>query len=166
MSGLGGFWKLITRGSGVRRMTLFYVLVAIGMGSMLALQAGINGQLRIRTGDAIQAALISTSLSTTSLLIIALLERHPVASINQLTDGPWWIWTGGFLGAALVALTLVMVTRLGGAVLFAAIVVGQMLTALTIDHYGFFGVPQHSINAPRVAGALCLVLGVVLIRAF
>jgi transporter family-2 protein len=41
-----------------------------------------------------------------------------------------------------------------------------MLAALIIDHFGYFGIPQHSVSAPRAAGALLLVVGVVLIRAF
>jgi bacterial/archaeal transporter family-2 protein len=147
-------------------MTLFLVLIAVGMGSLLAVQAGINAQLRLRTGDAIQAALISTSVSTASLLIVTLIRRHPIAPLHQLTNGPWWIWTGGLLGAVIVALTLVLVTRLGSAVLFASIILGQLLAALAIDHYGLFGVPQHSVNGQRITGAVMLVAGVVLIRAF
>jgi bacterial/archaeal transporter family-2 protein len=150
----------------VRPMTVFLVLIAVGTGSMLAVQAGINAQLRLRTGDAIQAAMISTSVSTISLLLLTLIRRRPFAPLHQLTDGPWWIWTGGVLGAAIVTLTLVLVTRLGGAVFFGSIVLGQLLAALAIDHFGVFGVQQHAINPQRVAGAVMLVGGVILIRAF
>src|SRR5262245_54583050 len=124
-------------------MTLFFMLIAVGMGAMFATQAGINAQLRIRTGDAIQAAAVSTCVSTITLLTLTLIRRHPVASFDQLTSGPWWIWTGGILGAAIVALTIVMVVRLGAATLIASILVGQMVAAIIIDQYGFFGVPQH-----------------------
>lgn len=154
------------QGSEVRPMTLFLVLIAVGMGVLFAMQAGINAQLRIRTGDAIQAAAVSTCVSTITLLTLTLIRRRPVASFDQLTSGPWWIWIGGVMGAAIVALTIVMVVRLGAATLIASILVGQMLAAITIDHYGFFGVPQHTVSAPRIAGALLLVVGVVLIRTF
>jgi bacterial/archaeal transporter family-2 protein len=150
----------------VRPMTFILLLVAVGMGVLFAVQAGVNAQLRIRTGDAIQAALISTSVSTMTLFIIAFIRRQPVASLDQLTSGPWWIWLGGVMGAVIVALTLVLVVRLGAAVLIASILVGQMLAALTMDHFGLLGVSQHSISAPRVAGAVLLVVGLVLIRAF
>jgi transporter family-2 protein len=160
------FVWLRKKGSVVRLMTVFLLLVTVGMGGLLAIQAGVNAQLRVRTGDAIQAALVSTSVSTITLLTVAMISRHPVASIDRLTSGPWWIWLGGVMGAAIVALTLVMVTRLGAAVLFAAILVGQMSTALALDHFGLLGVPQHAVSAPRILGVLLLVAGVVLIRAF
>jgi len=147
-------------------MTLLLVLIAVGMGSLLAIQAGINAQLRVRTGDAIQAAMISTCVSTITLVLVTLARRRPFAPLHQLTDGPWWIWIGGILGAVIVALTLVLVTRLGGAVLFASSILGQLVAAMAIDHYGLFGVPQHSVNAQRIAGAAMLVGGVILIRAF
>ena len=150
----------------MRLMTIFLLLIAVGMGVLFAVQAGVNAQLRIRTGDAIQAAAVSTCVSTITLITLTLIRHKPVASLDQLTSGPWWIWTGGVMGAVIVALTLVMVVRLGAAVLIASILVGQMLAAITIDHYGFFGVPQHAVSAPRIAGALLLVVGVVLIRAF
>jgi transporter family-2 protein len=150
----------------VRLMTVFFLLIAVGMGVLFAMQAGINAQLRIRTGDAIQAAAVSTSVSTITLFVITLIRHQPIAPLDQLTSGPWWIWIGGVMGAVIVALTLVMVVRLGASVLIASILVGQMLAALIIDHFGYFGIPQHSVSAPRIAGALLLVVGVVLIRAF
>jgi transporter family-2 protein len=150
----------------VRPMTVFLILVAVGTGSLLAIQAGINAQLRLRTGDAIQAAMISTAVSTISLLLLTIARHKPFAPFHQLSDGPWWIWIGGVLGAAIVTLTLLLISRLGGAVFFGSTVLGQLLAALVIDQYGLFGVQQHSINAPRVAGAAMLVGGVILIRAF
>jgi bacterial/archaeal transporter family-2 protein len=150
----------------VRLMTVLLILTAVGMGVLFSVQAGVNAQLRIRTGDAIQAAAISTSVSTITLLVITLIRHQPIAPLGQLTDGPWWIWIGGVMGAVIVALTLVMVVRLGASVLIASILVGQMLAALTIDHFGYFGVSQHAVSAPRIAGALLLVVGLVLIRAF
>jgi bacterial/archaeal transporter family-2 protein len=46
----------------------------------------------------------------------------------------------------------------------ALIVVGQMLGSLTFDHFGLLGIPQHPTTSTRLAGAVFLVLGVVLIR--
>jgi len=40
-----------------------------------------------------------------------------------------------------------------------------MLGSLAFDHFGLFGVPQHSASLVRLAGVAFLILGVVLIRA-
>jgi bacterial/archaeal transporter family-2 protein len=57
-----------------------------------------------------------------------------------------------------------MVPRLGAATVLALIVVGQMIGSLAFDHFGAFGIPQHSANPLRLAGAALLVLGVALVR--
>lgn len=57
-----------------------------------------------------------------------------------------------------------MVPRLGAATTLALVVVGQMVGALMLDQFGLFGTPQHPVSVLRIAGAACLILGVVLIR--
>lgn len=140
------------------------VLMTIGMGTLLAAQVGVNGVLRDRTNSAILAAMISTTTSTTTLLLVTLLARERLPASSLLTSAPWWIWTGGLMGALYVALAPVMAGRLGGAFFFALVLVGQMLAALVIDHFGLLGLPQQEVSVPKVIGVGLLVAGVVLIR--
>jgi transporter family-2 protein len=140
------------------------VLMTVGMGTLLAAQVGVNSVLRDRTESAILAAMISTATSTTTLLLVTVFARERLPTFSQLADAPWWIWTGGLMGALYVALAPVMADRLGGAFFFALVLVGQMVAALVIDHYGLMGFPQHDVSVPRVIGVGLLVAGVVLIR--
>jgi len=39
-----------------------------------------------------------------------------------------------------------------------------VLTAVTLDHFGAFGLTPHPVSAARLAGAVLLIAGVVLIR--
>jgi transporter family-2 protein len=39
-----------------------------------------------------------------------------------------------------------------------------MLGAIAFDHYGLFGLAEHRVDAPRLAGAMLLISGVILIR--
>jgi transporter family-2 protein len=146
-------------------MVVLLMLTAVGMGSVLATQVGVNGRLRVRTGDPVYAALISSTIAALSLLIYSVVVvREPWPAVVRLTSAPWWIWTGGLMGALYVVMSLVLVSRLGGAALFGSIVLGQMLAAITMDHFGLLGLQRHEVNLWRVFGALLLVAGVVLIR--
>jgi transporter family-2 protein len=58
----------------------------------------------------------------------------------------------------------VLLPRIGAATLIALVVAGQLLSSLLCDHFGWFGVPVHTLDAPRAAGALLLLAGVALIR--
>lgn len=53
--------------------------------------------------------------------------------------------------------------RLGAAASLCLVVLGQLLAALLVDHFGWLGFPQHSISLVRVAGVALLLAGVVLI---
>jgi transporter family-2 protein len=76
----------------------------------------------------------------------------------------WWLWTGGFFGAVYIVVAIALLPRLGAATVVALIVAGQMLASLAFDHFGLLGLTPHPVSLPRLAGALLLIAGVVLIR--
>lgn len=152
----------------MRRMAIWgLVLVAMLMGAFMAVQPAINGQLRLQVGTAAQAAMISTFVSTVSLAFFVFVVLRPDwPPLRELLHNPWWIWTGGLLGAVYVAMSVVLVQRLGGGVAFSLVILGQMVTVLVLEQFGLIGVPVHPINAPRVIGVLMVVGGAAMIRLF
>ena len=149
----------------VRAMTLVFVLLAVTIGSLVVVQASINSELRVMVGDAWRAALISTSVSTLSLLVITtVIQGRPWPSGEAVSAATWWMWVGGILGAIYVAASSVLVARLGSAVLFALVILGQLVTSVVMDHFGVLGLEKHDISLPRLIGVAMLLAGVVLIR--
>jgi transporter family-2 protein len=73
-------------------------------------------------------------------------------------------WTGGIFGAIYIAISILMLPKLGAATVLALLVAGQMIGSIVFDHYGLLGVPVHSVNLSRILGALLLMAGVLLIR--
>jgi bacterial/archaeal transporter family-2 protein len=73
-------------------------------------------------------------------------------------------WTGGIFGAIYIAISILLLPRLGAALVVALIVLGQMLGALAFDHFALLGVPENPVSLTRVVGAALLIAGVVLIR--
>lgn len=148
-------------------MFILLMASAVSLGSLIAVQVAINSRLRVRTGDPVHAALISSSISVVCLfLYAAIVLRQPIPHVANLKAAPWWIWTGGFMGATYVVFSLVLITRLGSAMFLALIVVGQMTVALVMDHFGLFSLARHEISPLRIVGTFFLVVGVVLIRRF
>jgi transporter family-2 protein len=143
---------------------ILYIVLAVAAGFCLPTQAGINSRLNLWTQSPILAAAISFAVGTAALIVYAVMLRTPLPSISNLKQYPWWIWSGGLLGAFLVAATIVLAPRLGAAAMVVLVVTGQMIASLVLDHYGLIGYTVHPINAWRVCGVLLLVVGVVLIR--
>jgi transporter family-2 protein len=143
-----------------------YILLAVVAGFCLPTQAGINAQLNLWSRSAILTATISFAVGTIGLAVYALILRVPLPAVDAVRHHPWWVWSGGLLGAFLVASTVVLAPRLGAASMIALIVAGQMLASICLDHFGWLGYPVHSINGFRLLGAILLVGGVALIRLF
>jgi transporter family-2 protein len=148
----------------VRYRTDMYMLLAIAAGAGLALQAVINTRLRDVTGSAIWAALIQTFVGLATLTVLAVATRDGVPAVAGWSRAPWWVWTGGLLGATYVVAVILTTAPLGAALMVMSVIVGQIVTALLIDHHGWLGVEVQRLSATRLLGAALLVAGVLLIR--
>lgn len=144
--------------------TWLLVLIAFLAGVVAPVQAGVNAQLRAVAGHPAWAALASFSVGTLALLAYYTAARLPWPSPTSLARAPWWSWVGGLLGAFYVFSAVVVAPRLGAAVLIGLVIAGQLVASLVLDHFGLVGFARHPINPARVAGALCLLAGVVLIQ--
>ena len=142
--------------------SLLYLL-AFGAGVVLIVQVGVNSTLREAVGNAGVAALISFVIGSAGLLVFLLLTRAPWPDRAQLAAGPAWAWLGGLLGAFYVVSTILVGPRLGAAALLALIVLGQLVTSLLVDHFGWLGFPEHPLTPLRLLGALLLFGGMLLI---
>jgi transporter family-2 protein len=140
------------------------VALAIALGVLLPVQAGVNAQLRTSLGHPLAAALVSFLVGTAALGLGALAVRLPVPLVAAWSRSPWWHWGGGLIGAAYVAGAIVLAPRLGAATLIAAVVAGQMLASLLLDQFGWVGFPVHEVTPVRLAGAGLIIAGVVLVQ--
>ncbi|NNG04475.1 MAG: DMT family transporter [Inquilinus sp.] len=143
-------------------MPYFFIAFAIMGGAVLPLQALINSRLGGAMNGPVWAATISFAIGTIGLLIFQLAKRTPIPSAEQATSVPAWAWAGGLLGAFYVVAATTTVSRLGAAAMISLGVLGQMLASLLLDHFGVLSGSQ-PINLAKVAGALMLLGGVVLI---
>jgi transporter family-2 protein len=143
---------------------MLFLLLAVLAGAMLPVQTGVNVQLRGLLGQPLAAALVSFLVGTLGLAAVVALLRVPVPVGTAWSRGVWWHWSGGLLGAAYIAGTVVLAPRLGAATLIAALVAGQMTASLIVDHFGWVGFAEHPISPLRLAGAALIVVGVVLVR--
>jgi transporter family-2 protein len=141
----------------------WFVTLALLTGVGIAVQTGVNTQLRSTVGTPLVAAFVSFSVGTALLAVIVAGSRMEVP-IARLARMPWWMWAGGLLGVFIVSTNIVVAPRLGAALLLSLAITGQLAASLVLDHYGAFGFPVHPISAGRIVGALLLVGGVVLVR--
>jgi len=142
------------------KMAPQYLMYAFAAGVGVAIQFGVNGQLRHFSNQPIWASLISFVVGTAALCLCFIATRGPWPAGSQLAHAPWWVWTGGLLGAFYVVVSVVSGPRLGSATLVACVIVGQLTASIVIDHFGWVGYPVHAASPGRIIGALLLLAGV------
>ena len=142
----------------------FLSLLALGAGVSVAVQQVLNGALRTTLGSPAWAGFASYlgGLLTMIIVLFVLGERLP--SWKALADTPWWAWSGGVLGGVFILLMILLLPSLGAATLIALVVAGQMAAAITLDHFGAFGLATHPVSVSRLLGAAFLIAGVILIK--
>ncbi len=143
---------------------VFLYVVALGAGVSVATQQVLNGSLRTALGSPAWAGLASYAGGLVTMIVAVIALREGVPSWKTVVDVPWYAWSGGVFGGAFILLAILLLPTLGAATLFALVIAGQVLAAITLDHFGAFGLTPHPIGTARLVGAALLIAGVFLIR--
>lgn len=144
---------------------IFYCVAFIaGLG--VAIQAGVNSQLRIMVQNPLLTALISFLVGTAGLIIIYLIyyKSIPMPPETPVSEITWWKWTGGMLGVFYIVSMIIVAPKIGAANALGFAVAGQLFFAVILDHFGLIGFEVKPITWIRIAGVLFLLLGVYLIQ--
>jgi transporter family-2 protein len=145
-------------------MKFQYYLLSLLAGVAVAIQTGVNSQLRSDTNNPIFTALISFGVGTVALTILyfGFFQRSP--AFPQAYTFEWWKFTGGLLGVLYVTGVVIAAPRIGAGNALGFIVAGQFIAAIIIDHYGWMGLPIKSISWYRISGIVLLIAGVYFIQ--
>ena len=139
------------------------ILLILFGGAFLSIQAPLNTTLGRAVGSPVNAAFVSFVVGAVALACLALTMRV-TPSMPAVRSLPWWAWCGGFCGAFFVASAAYAAPRLGVATMLTLAVASQLLTAILIDHFGLLGVTSRAMSPGRLAGALLVIVGAVLVR--
>ena len=145
---------------------LLLLPVALAAGMAAPTQFAINTQLRDVVGGPVLAAALSFLVGTVVLFATAAVVRRSVPELGPIASAPWWMWTGGLLGAFFVCASIVLTPRLGAATTVGLFLTGQVIGSIAIDHFGLLGVPVQSASLARIGGALLIVFGVAIVQRF
>jgi len=144
----------------------FWLLVAAAAGILIPVQAAVNSKMRAYVGQPLYATFINFGVGM--IFLGVLLALVPAAndggSWRRAADAPWWAWTGGVLGLVFVTATVVVVRYTGQASFSVAMLAGQTLGALALDHFGWLGTDAREINPSRLLAVVLLGIAVWLMQ--
>jgi transporter family-2 protein len=119
-------------------------------------------------GGMVRHPLVATFVSFAGGMILSILSilivRPVFPSVSQWAAMPWYVYTGGAFGFIFVTAVLTILPRTGVLLLGTGLIVGQLLFASMIDHFGWFGVPLRPFTVFRLIGVSFLLTGLLFIH--
>lgn len=141
-----------------------YLVAAVALGGLVAVQPLINTILSRATGSPISTAAISILIAFIGSLVLLGFGDRGDTSRAALASVPWWVYLAGLIGTAFVAGGVIIAPVTGALLFFLCIVGGQLLAAALADHFGAFGLQVRPISLVRLAGLALVLAGVILVR--
>jgi bacterial/archaeal transporter family-2 protein len=135
--------------------------LAVTAGLAGAVQVAVMGKLGDRIGalEAVMVAAVVTGLLVLPALVVL---RQGFGGLGDTLAQPWWMLTGGALGAFIVLSITIAGPRIGTTAVVGLLIAGQLVAATVIDRFGWFGFEKVMLDAPRVLGLLLLAAGAAL----
>ncbi|HSG56217.1 DMT family transporter [Seohaeicola saemankumensis] len=140
--------------------TTAYALTMLAAGIGIPILAALNSSLGSRLGSPVAAATILFSVALAATLIVLALKGAP--ALAAVIAAPKHL----FLAGLLVAFYILSITfiapkfGIGNAVFF--VLLGQLISAALIDHFGLFGARISPLSLSRAVGIALMAGGVFL----
>jgi len=141
-------------------MEKFHALIlAIIVGLVSSLQPVINSKLGKSVGFK-NAVLINFFVGLLLIFLIILLsDPTSLKQLSKVTSVSPAYLTGGFLGAVIVMLSLLVVPEVGALSAFSIFVCVQLISGAVIDHFGLFGLTKSPLTYFKMFGIFLLLIG-------
>lgn len=151
---------------GLRKNLMWYAL-GISVGALMASQTAINGTLGTYLDSALQSALASFAVGTAILFAVCVWKRNlPGIALAHRGHTPWWVYSGGILGAMYVFINAYLVPEIGTGMTAVLTVTGQMMGGAVVDNFGLLGTERRKVDGHRLTGLALMLAGVALIKMF
>ena len=135
----------------------FAMLIAMISGISMALQGSLNAVLGKYVGQ-IEATLFVHIIGAAVVMMIVLAGLGQGDIANYAT-APWYAYLGGLISVLIIYGVIASIPKVGVALATTAIIVGQVSTALLIDHFGLFGLKKVPFSWEKLVGLVLLAAG-------
>ncbi|WP_066553098.1 DMT family transporter [Croceicoccus bisphenolivorans] len=149
--------------SGQSHMGFFWIaamMFVAGLG--IPVFAALNSSLGQQLGGPIAATAAAFAVGFAVALILLAINGLPARETLQF-DRPW-IWMGAVFILFYAASVSFAAPRIGVGNAIFFVLLGQLVAAAAIDHFGWLGAMPSALTARRLLGIAVMVLGVYLAR--
>ena len=110
------------------------VTLAVTAGAFGAVQVAVMGKLGERIGS-LEAVLVAAIVTGVIVVPTLLVARRGLGGFGETLSQPWWMLTGGALGAFIVLSITIAGPRIGTTAVVGLLIAGQLIAATAIDRF-------------------------------
>ncbi|MCU9812009.1 DMT family transporter [Paraclostridium sp. AKS81] len=109
-------------------------LISILTGVVLSIMVVLNGDLGNATGNYISSVIIHF-VGLIGIIILLVVTKSKIKNLKGI---PFYMFSGGLIGILTVLFTNISFTNLGVSLTVSLALLGQLVTSIVIDHFGYF----------------------------
>lgn len=143
-------------------MIFWFVTIAIIIGALMPVQAGINAELTRFLKHPFLGAFLSLIVGAFAVSVFIFFSGG-FGELKRLPETPPQLLLGGILSALFVSSSMILIPRLGATAMVGSFITGQLIGSVIMDHFGLWGLNQHPFNPSRLFGVFLLFLGLFLV---
>ncbi|MFC0548515.1 DMT family transporter [Kutzneria chonburiensis] len=143
-------------------MDAIFVISALLIGGLLAIQASVNVQLNKAVGTPYGASTLQLGVAA-GVLVLATAVVGGFGGLAQISHAQPWQLLGGLASPIYITSGILLFPRLGALAAGGLFVTGQMISSLSIDLLGLFDIPRKPVSVGIALGVLALLAGIVVI---
>lgn len=141
---------------------MFGTLISLLSGILMSVQGVLNAEVTKQTSVWVSAGWVQLTAFATCVVLWLFTGREPVSGLFSVS--PWYMLTGGILGAFITYTVIQGMNSLGPARAVMLIVVSQLLAAYLIEAFGIFGVEKVPFAWRRVVGMGFALAGIIIFK--
>ncbi len=136
------------------------IIIALLSGAMMSIQGIFNTEVTKQTSIWVSAGWVQLTAFAACLLMWLFTDRQQVTGLFQVH--PWYLLTGGVLGAGITYTVIRSMADLKPARATLLIVVTQILVSYGVEMFGLFGVEKAGFEWRKALGAAVAIAGIVI----
>lgn len=139
---------------------VFLLILAVVLGAAISIYMPMNGAIAKYAGSPIVANVLFYFVGLlTSLILLGIFGDF--RAIFKLKNLPPFLLITGVMSALMVLGTIFLLPKLGAGKLFLLQIVGQIIMAMIVSHFGLLESPHDPITVQKIIGAAFLVIGAI-----
>lgn len=134
----------------------FIILIGLAGGMAIGIQGPLSSIITQRLGSFESVFIIHIGGAVAALMPMIFVGSR----LGEWRSVPWYALAAGAFGLIVITAMGYMIPRIGAAGALITLMAGQILVASILDHFGWLGVAQRSIDLQRLIGFAVVMFGV------